>query len=194
MNAGRPHGPERSGGVAERTLATRRIYDGNIVSLRVDEVETDDGRRATREVVEHPGAVAMLPWDGSHLTLVRQWRHAAGGELLELPAGTIDPGESPLETAQRELREETGLAAASWEEGPGFFTAPGFCTEHLRLFLATDLHEPDAGVDERPSDESIEVSRVGLDEALSAIEDGSIADAKSIAGILWLARRVAAER
>lgn len=154
----------------------------------MDEVEADDGRRSTREIVEHPGAVGILAWDGQRVTLVRQWRHAAGRDLLELPAGTVDPGEAPLETARRELVEETGLSAASWEEGPRFFTAPGFCTERLDLFLATDLREEAA--ESLPSDESIEVSRLGLRDALRAIDDGEIADAKSIAGLLWLARRL----
>ena len=188
MKAGQPQGPERRRRVAERTLATHRIYDGELVSLRVDDVELADGDRSRREVVEHPGAVAILPWGDGRLTLVRQWRHAAGRELLELPAGTVDTGESALQTAQRELREETGLVAAAWDEGPGFFTAPGFCTEHLRLYLATDLREEEAV--QKPSDESIQVSHLDLGEALAAIEDGTIVDAKSIAGILWLARRL----
>ena len=156
--------------------------------MRVDEIETDDGRRSTREIVEHPGAVVVLAWDGSRLTLVRQWRHAAGRELLELPAGTIDPGESAVETARRELAEETGLEAASWEEGPRFFSAPGFCTERLDLYLASDL-QPAAEV-ERPADEAIEIASLELREALEAVDEGAIEDAKSIVGILWLARRL----
>ncbi len=174
--------------MAERTIESRRAFDGRLIRVRVDEVEGDDGRRSTREIVEHPGAVAVLPWDGRQLTLVRQWRHAAGRDLLELPAGTIDPGESPIQTAQRELSEETGLVAESWEIGPEFFTAPGFCTEHLTLFLATDLRA--APPAEHPDDESIVVIRLRLVEALAAVGAGTIADAKSIIGILWLARRL----
>ncbi len=172
----------------ERTVTSRRVFDGRLVTVRVDEIETDDGRRSTREVVEHPGAVAVVAWDGKHVTLVRQWRHPAGRALLELPAGTIDPGESASETARRELAEETSLAASGWELGPRFFTAPGFCTEHLTVFLATDLTPADAV--ERPMDEAIEIERLTLDEALAGVDDGTIADAKSIAGILWLARRL----
>lgn len=172
----------------ERTVGSRRAFEGRLISLRVDEIETEAGRRATREIVEHPGAVVILAWDGEQLTLVRQWRHAAGQELLELPAGTIDPGESPGETARRELAEETGLDAGSWLEGPRFFSAPGFCTERLDLFLATDLR---AAQDvHRPEDESIEMSQMRLPAALAAIDDGTIQDAKSIVGILWLARRL----
>lgn len=173
--------------MTERVINSRRAYEGKLINLRVDEVELESGRRATREVVEHPGAVAILPWDGRRLAMVRQWRHPAGRALLEVPAGTLDPGEAPMTTAVRELAEECGLAAARWEAGPAFFTAPGFCTELMHLFLATDLTDAPAAAVE---DESIEVEWLSLDEALAAIEDGRVADAKSIAGIGWLARRI----
>ena len=173
-------------GMPERTLSSHRAFSGRLLSLRVDDVELESGRRATREVVEHPGAVAVLAWDGERLAAVRQWRQAAGAELLEIPAGTLEPGESPLATAQRELAEECGLTAARWEEGPAFYTAPGFSTELLTLFLATDLQPIDV---EPPDDEALERSRLTLAEALAAIDDGRIRDAKSLVGILWLARR-----
>src|SRR5688572_19403581 len=115
----------------ERTTSTERPFEGKLISVRVDRVRLPNGHAATREVVEHPGAVAILAWDGERVALVSQWRHATGQELLEIPAGTLDPGESPRATAERELGEECGLAAASWEQGPSFFTAPGFCTERL---------------------------------------------------------------
>jgi len=153
----------------------------------MDEVERPDGRRASREIVEHPGAVAILAWDGARLGMVRQWRHAAGDVLLEIPAGTMEPGEDPKTTARRELGEEMGVAAAAWATGPSFYTAPGFCTERLTLFLATELEETQV---EAPDDEDVEGEWLPLAEALGAIEDGRIADAKSIAGILWLARRL----
>src|SRR5919106_3751992 len=120
-------------------------------------------RAATREVVEHPGAVGILAWDGDRLALVSQWRHPARQALLEIPAGTLDPGEAPRATAERELGEECGLAAAAWEQGPSFFTAPGFCTERLTLFLATDLRE---GAFESPEDEELELSWLSLPEAV----------------------------
>jgi ADP-ribose pyrophosphatase len=173
-------------GMPERTVSSRRAFSGRLLALRVDEVELDSGRRATREVVEHPGAVAVLAWDGERLAAVRQWRQAAGAELLEIPAGTLEPGESPLTTAQRELAEECGLTAARWEEGPGFYTAPGFSTELLTLFLATDLHPVDVAP---PDDEALERSWLTLADALAAIDDGRIRDAKSMVGVLWLARR-----
>jgi ADP-ribose pyrophosphatase len=174
--------------MSERTLESRRPFVGRLLRLRVDEVQLDDGRRTSREVVEHPGAVAMLAWDGERLALVRQWRHAAGRAMLEVPAGTVDPGEEPAATAERELAEETDLTADSWERGPAFFTAPGFCTEYLTVYLATGLHAADQGT--RPDDEDLEVVRMTLPEALAAIDAGDIEDAKSIAGILWLARRL----
>jgi ADP-ribose pyrophosphatase len=173
----------------ERTVSSRRAFTGRLLSLRVDEVELESGRRATREVVEHPGAVAILAWDGERLAAVRQWRQAAAADLLEIPAGTREAGESPLVSAQRELAEECGLSAARWEEGPSFYTAPGFSTELLTLFLATDLKAVDVPP---PDDEALERSWLPLADALAAIDDGRIRDAKSLVGILWLARHVAA--
>jgi ADP-ribose pyrophosphatase len=174
----------------ERTIESREAFSGRLLRVRVDQVAMDDGRRAVREVVDHPGAVAMLAWDGEGLALVRQWRYAAGQSLLEVPAGTRNPDEPPEETAKRELAEEVELAATSWERGPSFFTAPGFCTEFLTVFLASDLHPAtDAGHEE---DEELVVEWLTLPQALAAVDDGGIQDAKSIVAILWLARRLGA--
>jgi len=173
----------------ERTVRSEHVFRGDLLSLRVDEVELDSGRRTTREVVEHPGAVAILAWDGERLAMVSQWRAAASGELLEIPAGTLEPGEQPGATARRELAEECGLAAKNWEEGPSFYTAPGFSTELLTLFLASDLVPSEASA---PEDEALTRSGLTLDEALAAIDDGRIRDAKSLVGILWLVRRLGA--
>ena len=170
----------------ERTLRSRRAYQGRLISLRVDDVELADGRRSSREIVEHPGAVAIVPWGGRRLTLVRQWRQAVAQELLEVPAGTLEPGEEPLVTAKRELREETGLDADRWELGPSFFTAPGFCTERLTVYLATGLRA--AAETSGAVDEAIEIASLTLGEALEAIGRGSVIDAKSLVAILWLAR------
>jgi ADP-ribose pyrophosphatase len=170
----------------ERTLSSRRAFSGRLLALRVDEVELESGQRAVREVVEHPGAVAILALDGERLAMVRQWRQAASAELLEIPAGTLEPGEAPLVTAQRELAEECGLDAAHWEEGPSFYTAPGFSTELLTLFLATELRAVEALA---PDDEALERSWLALSDAVAAIDAGRIRDAKSLVGILWLARR-----
>jgi ADP-ribose pyrophosphatase len=171
----------------ERTIGSTRPWGGRAIRLRVDEVELDDGRRTTREIVEHPGAVAILAWDGERLAMVRQWRHATGQALLEIPAGTLEPNEEPEATARRELAEEVGLEAATWVAGPRFYTAPGFCTELMHVFLATDLSETDAGGDE---DEELEPSWMTLADAVAAIDDGRIIDAKTMAGVGWLGRRV----
>jgi len=173
----------------EHTTASTRPFKGKLISVRVDEVILANGHTATREVVEHPGAVGILAWDGARLAMVSQWRHPPGREMLEIPAGTLDPGEAPRTTAERELGEECGLAAGAWEEGPSFFTAPGFCTERLTIFLATSLRETDAT---GPDDELLERSWLSLQEAVDAVDDGRVIDAKSVAGILWLARRLEA--
>lgn len=172
----------------EQTLSSAHPWTGRYLRVRIDEIERSDGHRTTREVIEHPGAVAMLAWDGERLAMVRQWRHATGQVLLEIPAGTLEAGEQPAETARRELAEEVGLAAATWVEGPRFYTAPGFCTELMHLYLATNLAEASAEAD---ADELLEPSWMTLPDALSAIDEGRIVDAKSIVGIAWLARRLA---
>jgi ADP-ribose pyrophosphatase len=172
----------------EQTISSQRPFEGKLISVRVDTVALSSGRTATREIVEHPGAVGILPWDGERLALVSQWRHATGATLLEIPAGTLEPGEAPRATAERELGEECALAAGHWEQGPSFFTAPGFCTERLTLFLATDLRDDDV---DAPEDEELELSWLSLADAMAAVEYGRIVDAKSVAGILWLAQRVA---
>ena len=172
----------------ERTISSQRPFEGKLISVRVDTVALSGGRTATREIVEHPGAVGILPWDGERLALVSQWRHATRATLLEIPAGTLEPGEAPRATAERELGEECALAAGHWEQGPSFFTAPGFCTERLTLFVATDLRADEV---DAPEDEELELSWLSLADAVAAVEDGRIIDAKSVAGILWLAQRFA---
>lgn len=164
------------------------VWRGHTIRLRVDVVERADGRRTHRDVVEHPGAVAIVAWDGERVALVRQWRHATGRALLEVPAGTREEGEEPAATARRELAEEAGLAAATWVRGPEFFTAPGFCDERMHLFLASGLSEAQAEGDE---DEELELEWLPLPSALDAIDDGRIIDAKTMVAIPWLARRLA---
>ncbi len=175
--------------MAERTISSERVFTGKLISVRVDRVELPNGRTATREIVEHPGAVGILAWDGARLALVTQWRQPAAMAMLEIPAGTLDPGEAPRVTAERELGEECGLAASTWEQGPSFLTAPGFCTERLTLFLATDLREDTF---ESPEDEDLDMSWLTLADAVAAIGDGRVMDAKSVAGILWLSHRLQA--
>jgi ADP-ribose pyrophosphatase len=173
----------------ERTLSSTHPWAGRRIRVRVDEVERSDGHRTSREIVEHPGAVAILAWDGERLAMVRQWRHATGDVLLEIPAGTLEPDEPPLATAERELAEEVGLAAHHWQAGPEFYTAPGFCDELMHLYLATGLSEAMAEAD---ADEVLEPAWLSLADALAAIDDGRIRDAKTIVGVTWLARRLPA--
>ena len=166
----------------EETLSSRRIYEGIIVKLRADRVRLPGGRETVREVVEHSGAVTVVAMDGEgRMLLVRQHRHAAGRFLLELPAGTLDRDEEPEACAARELEEETGFRAGRIQRLGGFFVAPGYCTEYINVYLATDLRPGEAGGDE---DEDIEVLALPPDEVLRLIETGELEDAKSLAALL----------
>lgn len=172
----------------EQTIEQRRLYDGKIVNLRIDTVRLPNGNTATREVVEHRPAVAMVPVDADgRLLLVRQWRIPAGGVLLEVPAGTTDGDEDMDTAAQRELQEEVGYRAGRLTRLCGFWVAPGYCTEYIHVYLAEDLTESRLPGDE---DENIEVARLTLGEALDAISSGEIQDAKSQVGILMYAARM----
>jgi len=166
----------------ESTLDSKRIYEGRIVDLRVDTVMLPSGRETTREVVAHSECVAIVAIDAEdNVILVRQFRHAVGRELLEIPAGGIQPGEQPLESAIRELEEETGYIAGSMERIGGFYSSPGYSTEFLHLFLATEL-EP--GPSHAREDEVIEVVPIPLKQVRSLIVSGDVCDAKTIAGLL----------
>ena len=164
-------------------IGSERAYAGKVVSVRIDRFRDPDGSIREREVVAHPGAVAVLAHDGERLFMVRQPREAVGADaLLELPAGKLDvDGETPLECAQRELGEEVGLRAGQWRELKRFYSSPGFSDEEIHVFEATELErgEPDPDEGER-----IEVVEVPLADLGRAIE--VCADAKSIIGLLLL--------
>jgi ADP-ribose pyrophosphatase len=171
----------------ERVLDSRPIYDGRIVRFRVDTVALPDGSTVMREIIHTPGAVVIVPLtDDGRVRLVRQYRSAAGEFLLELPAGTLEPGESPAAAAPRELAEETGDRAAHWERLAGFYTIPGICNEYLHLFLATGLTP---GETNREADEFMEVVTLPLEEALAMVRAGTINDAKTMIGLLLAAER-----
>jgi 8-oxo-dGTP pyrophosphatase MutT (NUDIX family) len=162
-------------------IATRVVHRGRIATVREDEFRYADGSTAVREVVAHPGSVAMLAHDGRFLYLVRQPRESVGEErLLELPAGKLDvEGESPLEAAKRELAEEIGKQASEWRELKRFYTSPGFSDEEVWLFLATGLSDAPGHPE---GEERIEEVRVPLDELDGAIDE--CADAESLIGLL----------
>jgi ADP-ribose pyrophosphatase len=177
----------------ERLVASEVIRKGRILAFRIDEVETPDGHRTKREIAAHPGGVAIVAIDDEErVLLVRQWRHAIGRALLEIPAGTLDRDaagviEDHAGAAARELEEETGYRAATWRFLGSFFTAPGFTNELMHLYLATGLtaaHADRLGPDE---DERLELEAVPLADAVTMAERGEIADAKSIVGLLRVA-------
>ena len=163
-------------------LDSETVFEGRIYDIRVDTLRAPEGHTFRREMVYHGGAVCMVPLDADgRLLLVEQYRHGARTRLLEIPAGTLEAGEDPGETAARELREEVGMRAERVESLGGFWIAPSYATEYLHLYLCSELAPDPLPGDE---DEDIEVVRVTREEALAAIDEGRIIDAKSIAGIL----------
>ena len=165
-----------------KILSTRTAYKGGHIQVREDRVIEPAGHECSREIVVHPGAVCIVarptPED---VILIRQYRHATGRELVEIPAGTLHAGEDPRECAIRELEEEAGYRAASMVERGRFWTTPGFTTEFMYLYEATNLTKTQINPDE---DEVIEVDIVPRSKALQMIDDGQIQDAKSILGLL----------
>ena len=168
--------------MAFERIGSETIWKGEIATVRVDRFRYDDGKQAEREVIAHPGAVAVVAHDGENLFLVRQPREAVGEpDLLELPAGKLDEeGEGPLETAKRELAEEIGKGAKTWRHLISFYTSPGFVDEECHVYLATDLFDQTAEADE---DERIEIVEFPLGELEAVIEQ--CRDAKSLVGLLW---------
>jgi ADP-ribose pyrophosphatase len=161
---------------------SRQIYRGRIVDLRVERVTLPNGHAVDLELMHHPGAAAVAAVDDDRrVVLIRQYRHAAGGYIWELPAGVLANGETPAACAARELREEAGLVAGALRHLGAIFTTPGFCDERIHLFLAQQL-TADAHAHE--ADEVIaEIARVPLVEALARIRSGDVVDGKTIAGL-----------
>lgn len=172
----------------ERVIESELKYAGKITKLRVHTVELPNGRRSRREIVEHEPVVAIVPVHANgDVILVRQYRIATGVVLLEVPAGGVDKGESFEGAAQRELSEEVGLRAGTLVRLADFYASPGFLTERLIAFLATDLTEAPGHADE---DEDIVVVRMPLADAVAMVERGEFHDAKTIAGLLLAERRL----
>ena len=168
--------------LAELTIGTKRIYEGNIINVRVDTVRMPSGRDATREIVEHSHAVCIVPIDNEgNVVLVRQYRKPAEDALLEVPAGGVEDGEISEEAVLRELQEEIGYTADHLEHLSSFWVAPGWATEYMHAYLATGLRESRLEGDE---DENIEVVRLRFNEAVSMLKTGEINDGKTIAALL----------
>ncbi len=168
--------------MVEKTLSSQLIYEGRAVKLRVDTVRVASGRQTTREIVEHSDCVAIVAIDADdNVLLVNQFRKPVERELLEIPAGGIESGEDPVNTVRREMREETGYLPRKTERLGGFYSTPGYCTEYLYLYLATDLVPSQLHAEDT---DEIRLVRVPISQIRSLITSGSICDAKSIAGLL----------
>lgn len=166
----------------EKTLTSKRIYEGKILNLRVDRVLLPNGKESGREVVEFSQAVAVVAITGEGQVLfVSQYRYPVGEVLLEIPAGKMDKNENPEECARRELKEETGYTASKMEKICEFYTTPGFTNELMHVFLAQGLTTGEQSPDE---DEFVKLEELAMGDAIQAIFDGTIRDGKTIAGLL----------
>ncbi|RKD27862.1 ADP-ribose pyrophosphatase [Caminicella sporogenes DSM 14501] len=170
--------------INERTIKSDKIYQGKIINLRVDTVELPDKKYSKREIVEHPGGVAILPiTKDNKIIMVKQYRKSVEEKLLEIPAGKLEIGEEPKECAKRELLEETGYTSENIEYLFKFYTSPGFSNEVISLFIAKNLEKGEARPDE---DEYIEIKEYEIEELLEMIKNGEIKDAKTIIAILYI--------
>jgi ADP-ribose pyrophosphatase len=170
----------------ERCTKSDSVYRGRILNLRVDQVELDDGKSTVREVVEHRGAAAIVPVLQDKVVLVRQFRYAAGSELLEIPAGTLEQGEDPEACAMRELEEETGYKCDKLRKMLECFMAPGYSTEKIHFYLARNLEPSKMRTED---DERITTEVIPITAAIEKIRKGEICDAKTVCG-LYRAREI----
>lgn len=167
----------------ETTIDSRKVFDGKLLQVRLDTVRLPNGHVTSREYIEHPGAVTVLAYmDERTLLFERQFRYALRRHFIELPAGKIDPGEAPLETAKRELREECGYEAAQWAHIGTLHPAIGFADEHIEIYAARGLTHVGDALDD---DELLEVFTLTIDEALEWVRQGRITEPKAITGLLW---------
>lgn len=164
----------------ETTIQTESIFKGRVISLQVDTVNLPNGKTATREIVKHPGAVAVLALHEGKMIVVEQFRKPLERSLVEIPAGKLDAGEQPIEAARRELEEETGFRCDSLRPVCSFYTSPGFADEILHLYLADNLVPGEVHLDE---DEFLDIQLITLEQAQQFIADGSIRDAKTITAV-----------
>lgn len=173
--------------LAEHRVSGEKVYGGVLLQVHRDTVRLPDGESATREYIDHPGAVAIVPiLDGDFVLLERQFRYPLGRVIVEIPAGKIDPGEEPLDTARRELLEETGRRAAGWRHLGTIHPLIAYSNEHIELFLATGITTiQDATLDHG---EFLETFTLPLSEALEWVHAGRITDSKTTIGLLWAER------
>lgn len=162
------------------TISTKPIYQGSIFEVRTDTIR-DGEIEYERDIIAHPGSGVIVPvFEDGTVALVRQYRHAAGKSLLELPAGSLDNGESPETGARRELEQEIGVTAETFEQIAAFYVSPGFLTEKMYVYLATGLTETSQSLDD---DEIVEIERISFERAFEMIKNGEIEDAKTIVGL-----------
>lgn len=170
--------------LTERFVSGEQVFDGTLLKVRRDRVRLPDGSEGTREYIRHPGAVAIVPlFEDGRLLLERQFRYPHGREFIEVPAGKVDPGEPHLETAKRELLEETGYAAKEWQRIGVIHTAIAYTDEAIEIFLAQKLEKRERKLDQG---EFIDTVIIGFDEAIAMIRDGRITDAKTVTALLWV--------
>ena len=177
--------------LSERRVSSRLVYDGKLLKVRSDTVRLPDGGAAEREWIDHPGAVAVIALtDAGELVMERQFRYPLSRDMIEIPAGKIDPGEDPLATAKRELMEETGYSAAEWSHVATIHLAIGYSNEHIEIYLAKGLEAKKAKLDD---EEFLEVFTLPLATALAWVRDGRITDAKSVSSLFWAEKVILGE-
>ncbi len=170
----------------EKTIHSNEIYKGKVISLKVDDVLLPNGNQSKREIINHPGAVAIIAiTDEGKIVLVEQYRKALERSIIEIPAGKLEPGEQPAVTARRELEEETGYGCRELTYLQSFSTSPGFADEIIHLFVATKLYEIEEKAD-LDEDEFVELLEVTIEEAEEMVRDQRIFDAKTAFAVLWM--------
>jgi ADP-ribose pyrophosphatase len=180
-------GPKKENLMPVEVHKITNLYNGKIFNVVLEKVTLPNGAVKNREIVRHPGAAAMVPLlDDGKLVLIKQYRHAVGRFLWEIPAGTLEPNEDPIECAQRELAEETGYTADSLDKLTEILPAPGYTDEHIHIFLATGLTQAEQNLQD---DEVLKAEAIAFDTALDMITGGEIQDAKTIIGLLLTSLR-----
>ncbi len=178
-----------------KRISRQVLYSGKVFDLIVDQVEYPSGNKGVREIAHHPGGAVTVPmFDDGRVLLVKQLRYPFGKHIYELPAGKLGVGEDPKAAAARELEEETGYTASSFEHLTSIYTTPGFCDEQLHIFLAAGLSESPRGHKREEGEFSMTVQPMLLSDALEMVESGEIKDAKTIIGLLWVERRMRGRR